>query len=88
MISLEAALDAARKQLPRAERCEEYEDAYVFSEKGGGEPCVILKSSGEAVSMTYYCDTFHGEFVRMLRIEELRQEDGEIPGGRNGQERP
>lgn len=70
MISFETALDAARKQLPHAVRCEEYEDAYVFSEKGGGEPCVILKASGEAVSMTYYCDTFHGEFVRMFRIGE------------------
>ena len=61
MITLERAKRKATRLRPDVNRCVEYDDAFVFSNKddvsfGGNEPVVILKINGQAIGMTDYLD--------------------------------
>ena len=53
----------------------EYADAFVFSNKDdvsiGGKPLVvILKNNGEVIPMIEFTNSFHGELVREMELED------------------
>ena len=71
MITYEAALAIAKSKKPQINKCDEYEDAYIFDYLtgvetfGGAGPCVVMKDTGRAVNMTAYA--VKGKHKTLLR---------------------
>lgn len=69
-MTLEKALEIAKKHKKKIDNYSEYEDAFVFGctkdEGFGGQstPIVILKKDGKAISIVEYCDMPSTEFIR------------------------
>ncbi len=76
MITYEEALKKAKEKKPDIDNCVEYENGYVFgchdddNYTGGGHvPCVIVKETGDAVSMPVFITTVgSGEQVRSFDL--------------------
>ena len=74
-IPYSAARDIAAELYPEINYCMEYTDAYIFSDKdyigfGGKSPIVILKKTGEVLSMVEYTNA-SGNLIREWDINEL-----------------
>ena len=73
-ILYDAALKTAKALNQNVNHCMEYTDAYVFSDStdesiGGNSPVVVLKDSGKAIDMAFYCDTSNGTLVNEFDLE-------------------
>ena len=75
MLTLEEAKKKADKHLRDIDRCVEYDNAYIFSNKvgrfsiGGGDmPVVVLKESGKVVDITSYYDTMGGKLIKEFDV--------------------
>ena len=68
MITCEQAANRARKYRTNVGYCCECEDAFVFSARGDlsygrNQPIVVLKESGETITLVDYAELSSGRFL-------------------------
>jgi len=72
-ITFEAAKEKAKKLNSDVNFCEEWTNAWIFSDRnnmsfGGSGPVVVLKYSGRAINMTDFIDNAEGDRVREFNL--------------------
>lgn len=75
MITYEDAFKKAKGLKPSIDRCTEYENGFMFwnskdnESEGGTSPCVILKKSGEAISMSVFVLNGTGKEIKTIKLK-------------------
>lgn len=76
MLTFKEALAVAKKQKGRINHCVEYTNAYMFSwdtgedTDGGESPIVVMKETGETMSMSAYIWSPGKEYVGEREVEQ------------------
>lgn len=73
-MTYEEAFKKAKELKPNIDACDEYDKGFVFKTKsdewsiGGDPPCVILKSSGDAINQVEFFDMHNPKFIRTFDL--------------------
>lgn len=74
MLSYDEALKKAKEKKSQINRCQEYENAFVFSydsgtdSEGGEVPIAIIKESGEALNFIVYATQYEHKLVKEFDV--------------------